>query len=81
MELIRAASDFRFLPPPHLRGERIEHEDPRLHIRTRQQDVDGDITIARDLTIGGNATGVSLHEQPGGPCFNALARGARWREG
>ena len=51
-KLARGESNFGFLPPPDLRVDRIVHEDPQLHIQTRQKDANGDITIDRDLTIG-----------------------------
>lgn len=51
-KLNRGESDFSFLPPPQLRIDTIIHEEPALHIRTRQKDTNGDITIDRLLAIG-----------------------------
>ncbi len=59
-KLIRGESDFGFLPTPHLRIDRIVHQDPQLHIRTRQKDANGDITIDRDLTIGEEASEIII---------------------
>ena len=59
-ELIRANSDFGFLPPPQLRLDEIMQEDPQLHIRTRQRDAGGDVTINRDLIIGGEASKIMI---------------------
>ncbi|MCC6539322.1 MAG: hypothetical protein IT162_17350 [Bryobacterales bacterium] len=52
-KLIRGESDFGFLKPPAWRLDTIMHEDPHLRIRTRQKDANGDITVDRDLTVGG----------------------------
>ena len=52
-KLIPTESDFSFLSPPQLRVDTIAHEDPRLQIRTRQKDTNGDITLDRDVIIGG----------------------------
>jgi hypothetical protein len=54
-KLVPSETDFSFLPPPDLRVDTIVHEAPRLHIRTHQIDANGDITVDRDLTIGGEA--------------------------
>jgi hypothetical protein len=54
-KLVPSETDFSFLPPPDLRVDTIVHEDPRLHIRTRQIDANGDIRVDRDLVIGGEA--------------------------
>ena len=59
-KLIRGESDFGFLQKPHLRVDRIVHKDPQLHIRTRQKDANGDITIDRDLTIGEEAAEIMI---------------------
>ncbi len=40
--------------------DRIVHDDLRLHIRTRQKDANGDITIDRDVIIGGEALEVMI---------------------
>jgi hypothetical protein len=59
-KLIRGESDFAFLPPPALRVDTIAHDEPELRIRTRQKDPNGDITLDRDLTIGGEACEVLI---------------------
>ncbi len=59
-KLIRGECDFGFLPPPRLRVDTIAHEDPRLRIRTRQKDANGDITVDRDLIVGGEAATVTI---------------------
>jgi len=58
--LIRGESDFGFLPPPSLRVDTIVHQDPQLHIRTRQTDANGDLTVDRDLIIGGAAETIDI---------------------
>ena len=52
-KLIRGESDFGFLAPPGWRLDTIAHEDPQVRIRTRQKDANGDTTVDRDLTVGG----------------------------
>jgi len=59
-KLIRGESDFGFLPPPTLRLDTIAHGDPQLRIRTRQKDANGDITVDRDLTVGGEAVTIPI---------------------
>ena len=51
-KLIRGECNFGLLPPPHLRVDTISHEEPKLMIRTRQKDDNGDVTVDRDLVIG-----------------------------
>lgn len=52
-KLNRGESDFGFLAPPEWRLDTITHEDPQVRIRTRQKDANGDTTVDRDLTVGG----------------------------
>ena len=59
-KLVRGESDFGFLPPPRLRVDTIAHQDPLLRIRTRQKDANGDITLDRDLTIGGEPVNIEI---------------------
>ncbi len=59
--LIRGESDFAFLAPPRLRVDTIDHNGERLRIRTRQKDSNGDLTIERDLTLGGDPVIVTIH--------------------
>lgn len=63
-ELIRGPSEFGFLPAPRLRIDTIRHEEPRLQVRTRQKDVNGTITVDRELMIGGDAVTVVIHQRP-----------------
>jgi hypothetical protein len=60
-ELINDKSDFGFLPPPRLRVDRIIHDEPRFLLRTRQKDANGDVTVDRDLIIGGDPVEVSIN--------------------
>ena len=66
-KLIRGECDFGFLPPPRLRVDTILHNDPQLRIRTRQKDANGDITIDRDLTIGGEAVTIQIRGRAAAP--------------
>lgn len=59
-KLIRGESEFGFLPPPNLRIDTISHVEPRFHVRTRQRDANGDVTVDRDLTLGGDAIEISI---------------------
>ena len=59
-KLIRGESEFAFLPPPRLRIDTISHVEPQFHVRTRQKDANGDVTVDRDLTLGGNAIELSI---------------------
>lgn len=59
-ELICGESEFGFLPPPQSRLDVIRHEEPRLQVRTRQKDANGDVTIERDLTIGGEVAVIAI---------------------
>ena len=58
--LIPSESDFGFLPPPSLRVDTISHEEPQLQIRTRQKDANGDITLDRNVVIGGDPATVLI---------------------
>ncbi len=60
-KLIRGESEFGFLVPPEWRLDKIAHVDPQLRIRTRQKDANGDITVDRDLTVGGDAVTIMIH--------------------
>jgi hypothetical protein len=60
-KLIRGECDFAFLAPPRLRVDTILHSGQQINIRTRQKDTKGDLTIDRDLTIGGEAEIVLIH--------------------
>jgi hypothetical protein len=53
--LVPSETEFRFLPPPDLRVDTIAHNDPQLNIRTHQIDANGDITVDRNLIIGGES--------------------------
>lgn len=59
-KLIRGESDFGFLAPPQWRVDKISHEGCSVRIRTRQKDANGDITVDRDLTIGGDPITLSI---------------------
>lgn len=59
-KLIRGESDFGFLGAPEWRLDTITHEEPRLRIRTRQKDANGDTTIDRDLTAGGEPVTIMI---------------------
>lgn len=59
-KLLRGESEFGFLPPPLWRLDTIVHNDPHLRIRTRQKDTNGDITLDRDLTIGGPLVTITI---------------------
>ncbi|MDP9055696.1 MAG: hypothetical protein M3N93_15550 [Acidobacteriota bacterium] len=59
-KLIRGKSDFGFLAPPEWRLDTIAHADPQLRIRTRQKDANGDTTVDRDLTIGGELVTIMI---------------------
>ena len=59
-KLIRGESDFSFLAPPEWRLDTIAHADPQLRIRTRQKDANGDTTVDRDLTIGGDPVTIMI---------------------
>lgn len=61
-KLIRGESEFGFLPPPRLRIDNITHNagTGALQIRTRQKDASGDVTVDRDLVIGGDAVAVAI---------------------
>lgn len=63
-KLIAGESDFHFLAPPRLRVDTIQHEEPRLSVRTRQKDRNGDVTVDRELEIGGPAVEVAIHGRP-----------------
>jgi len=58
--LIPSESDFGFLPPPSLRVDTISHEEPQLQIRTLQKDANGDITLDRNVVIGGDPATVLI---------------------
>lgn len=58
--LIGGESDFGFLLPPSLRVDTIVHDNQRLLIRTQQKDSNGDLTIDRDLTIGGEPEDIMI---------------------
>jgi hypothetical protein len=60
-KLIRGESNFGFLAPPEWRLDTITHEDPQVRIRTRQKDANGDTTVDRDLTVGGEAVTIMIH--------------------
>jgi hypothetical protein len=55
------ASDFGFLPAPRLRTDTITHNGRELRILTRQKDANGEITVERDLTIGGAEAELTIH--------------------
>ena len=59
-KLIPEKSEFAFLPPPRSRLDTIVHDDPQLHIHTRQIDANGDIALDRDLTIGGQTVTIAI---------------------
>lgn len=61
-KLIRGESQFGFLAPPRLRVDTIAHnvDSGDLRIRTRQQDASGDVTVDRDLVIGGDPVPVRI---------------------
>jgi hypothetical protein len=59
-QLIRGESDFGFLPPPEWRLDTITHKDPQVRIRTRQKDANGDITVDRALTVGGEPVTIMI---------------------
>lgn len=59
-KLIRGESDFGFLPPPSLRIDTISHVEPEFHVRTRQTDANGNVTVDRDLTLGGGAIEINI---------------------
>ena len=59
-KLIRGESEFGFLPPPRLRIDTIAHNADALQIRTRQKDASGDVTVDRDLVIGGDPVAVLI---------------------
>jgi hypothetical protein len=59
--LVPGEGEFAFLGPPRLRVDTIHHEEPRLHIRTRQQDANGDITVDRIVDVGGRAEEIAIH--------------------
>ena len=63
-KLIRGESDFGFLPPPAWRLDTISHHDPQLRIRTRQKDANGDTTVDRDLTVGGQPVTITIRGRP-----------------
>jgi hypothetical protein len=62
--MIRGECNFGFLPPPHLRVDTITHEEPKLAIRTRQKDDNGDVTVDRDLVIGEEPIKISIGGKP-----------------
>lgn len=62
-KLIRGESDFSFLTPPEWRLDTITHEDPQVRIRTRQKDANGDITVDRDLTVGGEPVTIRVRDR------------------
>ncbi len=59
-KLIRGECDFAFLPPPKARVDTISHVNEVFQVRTRQKDANGDLTVDRDLTIGGEPVEVSI---------------------
>lgn len=59
-KLVRGESDFGFLAPPEWRLDTISHQDPRILIRTRQKDTNGDTTVDRDLTVGGEPVAIQI---------------------
>lgn len=61
-KLIRGESEFGFLPPPRLRIDNITHDAATgaLQIRTRQKDASGDVTVDRDIVIGGDPAAVAV---------------------
>jgi hypothetical protein len=62
-KLIRGESDFGFLPPPEWRLDSITHDDPELQIRPRQKDANGDTTVDRDLTVGGETVTIMIRRR------------------
>lgn len=59
-KLIRGESEFGFLPPPRLRVDTISHLEPEFRVRTQQKDANGDLTVNRDLVVGGDPIEVTL---------------------
>ncbi|NDJ12149.1 MAG: hypothetical protein EBY17_13310 [Acidobacteriia bacterium] len=59
-KLIRGESEFGFLPPPRLRVDTISHLEPEFWVRTRQKDANGDLTVDRDLVLGGAPIEVTI---------------------
>ena len=59
-KLIRGECDFAFLPPPKLRVDTIAHVEPDFRVRTRQKDANGDLTVDRNLVIGGESVEISI---------------------
>lgn len=60
-KLVRGEGEFAFLAPPRLRVDTIQHQEPRLHIRTRQKDANGDITVDRIVQVGGRPEEIAIH--------------------
>ena len=73
-ELIQGKSDFGYLPAPRLRIDTITHEASRFQVRTRQKDANGDLTIERDLVIGGPPAEITIKGR-------ARQIHAAWRDG
>jgi hypothetical protein len=63
-KLIRGESEFGFLGAPASRQDAILHEGSRICIRTRQKDSNGDVTVERDLIIGGEPVTVQIYGRP-----------------
>jgi len=59
-KLNRGESEFGFLLTPRLRVDTIEHAEPAIRIVTRQIDSNGDQTVERSLTIGGEPVEVVI---------------------
>ncbi|MBM3792505.1 MAG: hypothetical protein FJW31_00240 [Acidobacteria bacterium] len=59
-KLIRSESEFGFLAPPKWRLDTITHAEPQLRIRTGQKDANGDITVDRDLIVGGAPVTITI---------------------
>jgi hypothetical protein len=60
-ELAPERCQYGFLKPPKLRRDRIDHREPDLRVVTRQVDGNGDVTVERNLTIGGEAIEIAIH--------------------
>lgn len=60
-KLVPGECEFSFLPPPRLRLDTIQHQEPRLHVRTRQKDANGDIVVDRIVEVGGPAEQITIH--------------------
>jgi hypothetical protein len=63
-ELVPRESDFSFLPPPDSRVDTVVHNEPQIRVRTHQVDANGEMSVDRDLLIGGESTTIVIFDRP-----------------